>query len=111
MNKNKKKSNALSEKILNNVAGGNIHKETLPDKSVRWSVYSDDKSYLLNKPGMDVDPMSLLPEFLASFDTEQKAIDYARDHGIDTTIKDYRVSTSASNIKGIKLNNSSTFNQ
>ena len=108
MNKNKKKSNALSEGIFNNVTGGNIHKETLPDKSVRWSVYSDDRSDLLHKPGMDVNPMSLLPEFLAAFDTEQKAIDYARDHGIDTTIKDYRVSTSESGLSDIHPNNSNT---
>lgn len=110
MNKNKKKSNALSEETLGNVTGGNIHKETLDDGRVFYSVWSDDKSHLLSQPGMDVLPASLLPRLLKVFDTEKDAVEYARDHGIDTTIKDYRVSTSASNIKGIKLNNSSTFN-
>ena len=56
MNKNKKKDEILSEEILNNAAGGNIHRDTLDDERVFYSVWSDDRSHLLEGPGMDITP-------------------------------------------------------
>ena len=97
MNKNMKKSKALSEEILNNAAGGNIHRETLGDGRVLYSVWGDDRRHLLDGLGMGVHPDALLPKLRASFDTEKDAVEYARDHGIDTTIKDYRISTGRNN--------------
>ena len=91
---------------MNNVTGVNIHRDTLDDGRVRYSVWSEDSSDSLNNPGMEmgVDPRSLLPKCLKTFDTEQEAIDYARKHNIDTTIVECRFSTNAGKMTGAHFN-------
>ena len=54
-------------------------------------------------------PDALLPKQLASFDTKKEAVEYARDHGIDTTIKDYTISAGGRNgmpFNGVSFKNS-----